>query len=100
MATELPRILIVDDNEDNRYTLQLLLETDGHERIASAASGTEALALIEKEKISLVLLDLMMPDMNGDEVPRLIKSDKDERDIPAVNVSANIDDERVTRCIE
>jgi CheY-like chemotaxis protein len=36
MATDLPRILIVDDNEDNRYTLQLLLETDGHERIATA----------------------------------------------------------------
>jgi adenylate cyclase len=57
MATSLPGILIVDDNEDNRYTLQLLLESDGHERIASAASGNEAIALIEKEKFSLVLLD-------------------------------------------
>ncbi len=52
MATDLPGILIVDDNEDNRYTLQLLLETDGHERISSAASGNEAIALIEKEKFS------------------------------------------------
>ncbi len=40
MATDAPGILIVDDNEDNRYTLQLLLESDGHERIASAASGS------------------------------------------------------------
>ena len=71
MATDAPGILIVDDNEDNRYTLQLLLETDGHERIATAAGGNEAIALIEKEKFSLVLLDLMMPDMNGDEVLRL-----------------------------
>jgi putative ABC transport system substrate-binding protein len=47
------------------YTLQLMLETDGHERIASAAGGNEAIALIEKEKFSLVLLDLMMPDLNG-----------------------------------
>src|SRR5215472_6955966 len=39
MATDSPGILIVDDNEDNRYTLQLMLETDGHERIASAAGG-------------------------------------------------------------
>src|SRR5215471_6950346 len=62
MATGLPGILIVDDNEDNRYTLQMMLETDGHERIASAAGGNEAIALIEKEKFSLVLLDLMMPD--------------------------------------
>src|SRR5436189_6303642 len=82
MATELPRILIVDDNEDNRYTLQLLLETDGHERIASAASGSEAIALIEKEKFSLVLLDLMMPDLNGDEVLKVIRSDPDKRDMP------------------
>src|SRR2546430_7839810 len=100
MATDLPGILIVDDNEDNRYTLQLLLETDGHERIASAASGTEAIALIEKEKFSLVLLDLMMPDMNGDEVLRLIKSDPDKRDIPVVMISADTDAEKVSQCIE
>src|SRR5436190_2937839 len=100
MATELPRILIVDDNEDNRYTLQLLLETDGHERIASAASGSEAIALIEKEKFSLVLLDLMMPDMNGDEVLKQIKSDPDKRDIPVVMISADTDVEKVSRCIE
>jgi CheY-like chemotaxis protein len=42
MATDVPGILIVDDNEDNRYTLQLLLESDGHERIASAACGKDA----------------------------------------------------------
>src|SRR5438309_6438558 len=100
MATELPRILIVDDNEDNRYTLQLLLETDGHERIASAASGNEAIALIEKEKFSLVLLDLMMPDMNGDEVLRLIKSDPDKRDIPVVMISADTDADKVSQCID
>jgi adenylate cyclase len=100
MATDLPGILIVDDNEDNRYTLQLLLETDGHERIASAASGTEAIALIEKEKFSLVLLDLMMPDLNGDEVLKLIKSDPDKRDIPVVMISADTDAEKVSQCIE
>ena len=39
MATDLAGILIVDDNEDNRYTLQLMLESDGHERIASAGDA-------------------------------------------------------------
>src|SRR6266498_773415 len=100
MATDAPGILIVDDNEDNRYTLQLLLESDGHERIASAASGNEAIALIEKEKFSLVLLDLMMPDLNGDEVLKLIKSDPDKRDIPVVMISADTDTEKVSQCIE
>src|SRR6266404_800669 len=89
MATELPRILIVDDNEDNRYTLQLLLESDGHERIVCAASGSEAIALIEKEKFSLILLDLMMPDLNGDEVLKVIRSDPDRRDIPVIMISAD-----------
>jgi CheY-like chemotaxis protein len=49
MDSQLPGILIVDDNEDNRYTLQLLLESDGHERIASASGGNEAIALLDKE---------------------------------------------------
>ena len=46
--------------------MQTLLEADGFERIASAAGGNEAISLIEKEKFSLVLLDMMMPDLNGD----------------------------------
>ena len=100
MAMDLPGILIVDDNEDDRYTLQLLLESDGHERIASAASGNEAIALIEKEKFSLVLLDLMMPDLNGDEVLKVIKSDPDKRDIPVVMISADTDADKVSQCIE
>jgi adenylate cyclase len=100
MATDLPGILIVDDNEDNRYTLQLMLETDGHERIASAAGGNEAITLIEKEKFSLVLLDLMMPDLNGDEVLKVIKSDPDKRDISVVMISADTNADKVSQCIE
>ena len=100
MATDLPGILIVDDNEDNRYTLQLMLENDGHERIASAAGGNEAIALIEKEKFSPVLLDLMMPDLNGDEVLKAIKSDPGKRDIPVVMISADTNADKVSQCIE
>jgi adenylate cyclase len=100
MATDLPGILIVDDNEDNRYTLQLMLESDGHERITCATGGNEALALIGKEKFSLVLLDLMMPDLNGDEVLKVIKSDPDHRDIPVVMISADTNADKVSQCIE
>jgi adenylate cyclase len=100
MKSDLPAILIVDDNEDNRYTLQMLLEADGHERIASASGGNDAMALIEKQKFSLVLLDMMMPDLNGDEVLRMIKSNPDTRDIPVVMISADTDTDKISKCIE
>src|SRR6185437_16629837 len=46
------------------------------------------------------LLDLMMPDLNGDEVLKVIKSDPDKRDIPVVMISADTDVEKVSKCIE
>src|SRR5262245_7121541 len=100
MKSDRPAILIVDDNEDNRYTLQTLLEADGHERIASASGGNEAVRMIENEKFSLVLLDMMMPDLNGDEVLRLIRSRADTRDLPVVMISADTDTEKISKCIE
>ena len=100
MQSDQPAILIIDDNEDNLYTLQLLLEADGYERLSSASGGNEALALIEKQKFSLVLLDLMMPDLNGDEVLRIIKSNPDTRDMAVVMISADTDTEKVSKCIE
>ena len=93
-------ILVVDDNEDNRYTLQTLLEADGYQNIASASGGNEAISLIENEKFSLVLLDMMMPDLNGDEVLRLIRSKADTRDIPVVMISADTDTDKISKCIE
>jgi CheY-like chemotaxis protein len=100
METDAPAILIVDDNEDNRYTLQLLLEADGHLRLTTASGGHEALALLAREKFSLVLLDMMMPDLNGDEVLKIIKGNADTRDISAVVLSADTDTQRVSKCIE
>jgi adenylate cyclase len=100
MDLEQPAILIVDDNDDNRYTLQLLLESDGRDRIVSASGGNEAIALLGKERFSLVLLDMMMPDLNGDEVLKIIKGDPETRDIPVVMISADSDTDKVSKCIE
>ncbi|HEY8671807.1 MAG TPA: response regulator, partial [Terriglobales bacterium] len=100
MATDLPGILIVDDNEDNRYTLRLLLESDGHEGIVDASGGKEAIVRLEQAKFNLVLLDMMMPDLNGDEVLKIIKANPDTRDIPVVMISADTDTEKVSKCIE
>jgi adenylate cyclase len=100
METDAPAILVVDDNDDNRYTLQLLLETDGHTRITTASGGNEAIALLGKEKFGLVLLDMMMPDLNGDEVLKIIKGNPDTRDVSVVVISADADAEKISKCIE
>ncbi len=93
-------ILVVDDNEDNRYTLELLLEADGHEQVAFASGGEEALAHMRKRPFSLVLLDMMMPDLNGDEVLRIIKDDPETRDVAVVMISADTDSDKISKCIE
>lgn len=95
-----PRILIVDDNEDNRYTLLMMLETDGYDRIGEAAGGREAIALLQREEFGLVLLDLMMPDLNGDEVLQIIKGSPRTREIAVVMLSADTDATKVSKCIE
>ena len=99
MEGDLPGILIVDDNDDDRYTLQLLLENDGYTRIAVATGGHEALALLARENFSLILLDMMMPGMAGDEVLKIIKDNPQTRDTPVVVLSADSDSEKISRCI-
>jgi class 3 adenylate cyclase/CheY-like chemotaxis protein len=93
-------ILVVDDNEDNRYTLMMMLQLDGHERIQTASSGSEALALLGGERFDVVLLDMMMPDINGDEVLRRIKGNPDTRETGVVMISADTDAANISRCIE
>ena len=100
MESDAPRILVVDDNDDNRYTLQLLLETEGHERVVGVACGKEAIELLQKEEFNLVLLDMMMPDLNGDEVLAIIKDNPATRDIPVVMISSDTDTEKISKCIE
>ena len=67
------KILIVDDIEDNRYTLERSLKRDGFENISLAECGKEALDLVNKSKFDLILLDLMMPVMNGFEFLKVIR---------------------------
>ena len=95
-----PRILVVDDNEDNRYTLLMMLELEGYEQTAAATCGTEALALVSAEDFAVVLLDMMMPDLNGDAVLREIKSNPATREIAVIMISADTDTSKISACIE
>jgi class 3 adenylate cyclase len=94
------RILVVDDNEDNRYTLTRRLQREGWTDLTTAENGREALALIARERFDLVLLDIMMPEVNGYEVLKRLKTDSATRDIPILMISALSEFESVVRCIE
>jgi adenylate cyclase len=85
---EPPRILIVDDNDANRDILQTRLSEHGYE-LLQAADGEEALAIAKECQPDLILLDIMMPNMDGVEVSRRLRADPATASIPIVVMSAH-----------
>jgi sigma-B regulation protein RsbU (phosphoserine phosphatase) len=94
------RLLIVDDNPNNRFTLKRRLAREGYSLVTEAENGRQAIELLETKSFDLVLLDIMMPDINGYEVLEHIKKDPKRRDIPVIMISAIDEVESVVRCIE
>jgi putative two-component system response regulator len=92
-------IMVVDDSEMNRMLLARRLEQEGH-RVVSAENGRQALELLARDPIDLILLDIMMPEMNGNEVLQRMKSDHVMRHVPVLMISANDEMESVIHCIE
>jgi adenylate cyclase len=92
-------VLVVDDIEMNRDMLCALLEADGH-KAAVAENGRLALEKIKSNPYDLILLDVMMPEMNGYEVLEHLKSNRALRDIPVIVLSALDEIGSVVRCIE
>ncbi len=92
-------ILIVDDNEANRELLCRRLEQQGHQTTA-ARDGQEALALLQDRAFDLLLLDIIMPTLNGYEVLSRIKADDRLRHLPVIMISALDEMDSVIRCIE
>jgi PAS domain S-box-containing protein len=80
-------ILIVDDKAANLYAIEQMLAKPGR-NFLMASNGQEALRLVLNEKISLIILDVQMPDMDGFEVAQIIKSNKRTQDIPVIFASA------------
>lgn len=74
------KIMIVDDEEKVRYAVRKILEKSGHE-VLEASGGKECLKKLKKEKPDLILLDVIMPDMDGWEVCKKIKEDEKTKDI-------------------
>lgn len=92
-------VLVVDDHKDNREILYHHLIIEGHD-VETAANGQEALVLLEEISFDLILLDIMMPIMNGYEVLQQLKDNPSQRHIPVIVISARDDMSSVVRCIE
>jgi response regulator RpfG family c-di-GMP phosphodiesterase len=87
MKTRRPRILCVDDEPANLKLLDALLTPRGYE-VIKAGNGREALEKINQDKIDLVLLDVMMPELKGFDVCQMIKEDEKFRHLPIILVTA------------
>lgn len=89
-----PRILVVDDVEDNRDILTRRLVRRGYD-VEEAAGGYEALEKIDGGSFDLILLDIMMPDLNGNEVLKRVRSKFNATELPVIMVSAKSQSEDV-----
>jgi class 3 adenylate cyclase/CheY-like chemotaxis protein len=98
-GTDTCRVLVVDDHESNRDLLSRRLARDAH-HVVAAASGENALALVEQERFDLILLDLLMPGMSGYEVLERLKCDPRHSEIPVLMISALNEIDSAVRCIE
>ena len=83
-----PRIAIVDDNADARRLIRRILQSQGNYTIFEASNGREAVDLARKEHPNLLILDLMMPEMDGFSVMDALQSQPDTAEIPIIVVTA------------
>lgn len=94
-----PIILIVDDNIENIKVVGIVLKNSGYELII-AQDGYEALGCIKEVKPDLILLDIMMPEINGYEVCKILKNDVSTKDIPIIFLTAKIEIEDIVKGFE
>jgi adenylate cyclase len=97
--TDQASVLVVDDDPVSRLMLTGNLERNGH-RVATAEDGSQALDLVRSQGIDIILLDVVMPQMDGYGVLEQLKSDPELRHIPVVMVTSVDDIDSAVRCIE
>jgi CheY-like chemotaxis protein len=94
------RVLVVDDDRVIQQLLEVNLELEGYEVVATAADGREALEKIAALKPDLVILDIMMPKMDGLEVCRRLRADPELAKIPVILLSARAQDMDIREGLE
>ena len=85
-----PQIMVVDDDPDTVSILARHLQREGFAAI-EAISGSECLRIVHEYRIDVILLDLMMPDMDGFQVCRALKQDPETAEIPVIMITARDD---------
>jgi len=92
------KILIIEDNEDNRDILKHQLEYLGYE-VVEAADGLEGLNQVAKEQPDLVIVDIMMPGIDGKEVARRLRADSKTKDLPVLAATVLFHSEDIHSCL-
>ena len=92
-------ILLVDDDRQTRLKLTHSLEAQGH-RVTSVSGGKTALETLGVESFDVILLDILMPEMDGYEVLQALKADSRLSKIPVIVISAAEDDQSEEKCLE
>ena len=92
-------VLVVDDDDTNRLVLEALLSDAGH-RVIEARHGAEAVELYRQHRPDAVLMDVMMPVMDGYEASRRIRALAGRHFVPIIFLTALSDDKSLARCIE
>lgn len=99
MTNEQGHILVVDDHKTNRIKLSFAVKKLGH-TVETAENGQQALNMLRAQGFDLVLLDIIMPEMDGYQMLEQMKNDSALRDIPVIVISAQQEMENVVRGIE
>jgi len=99
METQPGRILVVDDHKTNRLKMSFAVKKEGHE-VETAENGLEAMEMLKARPFDLVLLDIMMPVMDGYEVLQRMKADSRLRDIPVLVISSMQEMESIVKGIQ
>ena len=93
-------ILIVDDNETNILLLKSMLEDEGYQHILTSTGAKDTYTLLDKEPIDLILLDVMMPDIDGIEACKAIRQSQEHNNISIIMVTADDSDETLTKSFD
>jgi diguanylate cyclase (GGDEF)-like protein len=93
-------ILCVDDVENNLFVIKNILENVNSYTLFTALSGQEAFDIILKHRVDLIMLDIMMPEMDGFEVARLLKQNSMTKDIPIIFVTAKTDEQSLKEAFD